>query len=145
MAKAAKYAPRLYAMAQENAMWAIHGLLCRSPPPSPQFCADVLSHDPELIDLLFRCAAISRPPWYPESQVDSIACENLVLLYRISPSSVLGVPNSFNGPEEQNTADDEWKGSIDSLKVLTSRPNWVEMIIGVWAKVENERWQDIKS
>lgn len=69
----------------------------------------------------------------------------LVLLFRISPTSVLGVPDSFDGPAQQKIIDGEWKGSFDSLNLLASRPNWVEMIIGVWDKVKNERWPDIKS
>jgi hypothetical protein len=87
----------------------------------------------------------SRPPWYPESQVDSIACEALTTLFRVSPNSVLGIKVSPDDPAQQKIDGDEWIGLVDSLKVLTSRPIWVEMIIGVWNKVDGERWKEIKS
>lgn len=58
--KASIYAPRYYAMSQENASWVIQGLLVTIPPPSQQFCYEILKHDPELIDLLFKCAVVPR-------------------------------------------------------------------------------------
>lgn len=56
-------------MSQESALWAIHGFLCHSPPLSRQRCLEILQHDPVILDLLFECSNISRPAWYPESQV----------------------------------------------------------------------------
>ena len=78
-------------MAQESATWVIHGLLCRSPSPNQQFYYDILKNNPEFIDLLFECAAFVRPPWYPESEVRSIASESIAILFRISPHTVPGV------------------------------------------------------
>jgi hypothetical protein len=88
---------------------------------APQFCAAILNYNAELVDLLFRCPVLPRPPWYPQSQVDSIACQALAIFFHVSPSSVLGVAVSFDDPQ-QKIVDDEWTGLVDSLKVFTSRP-----------------------
>lgn len=130
-------------MAQESAAWTIQGLLCRSPPPTPKFCAEVLSHNPELIDLLFQCALFPRPPWYPESQVDSISCESLAMLFRVPPETIPGISinleNDFQGAIEEDK-----KGVTDSLKILTARPKWTEKIIAVWNKIDNEKIHELK-
>ncbi|RDB30501.1 hypothetical protein Hypma_007254 [Hypsizygus marmoreus] len=140
--KAARYAPRYYAMTQESAIWTVHGLLCRSPSPSPQFISETIAHNPELIDLLFQCAVFQRPPWYPETQVDSFACEALSQLFPVSPDIVPGVSLSESVlPKDE---DPEWKGVLECVKLLTSRPNWVEKFIAVWNRIDGERWQDIK-
>jgi hypothetical protein len=142
-AKAAKYAPRYYAMAQESAAWVIHGLLCRSPPPSQQFCYEILKNNPEMIDLLFRCAAFVRPPWYPESQVDSIASESIAMLFRVSPHTIPGVVVKMED-NIQTMADSDWNALVESLKILTSRSNWVDMLLKVWKMIDNEKWQDLQ-
>jgi hypothetical protein len=130
-------------MTQEGAAWVIHGLLCRSPPPSQQFCHEILKNNPEMIDLLFKCAAFVRPPWYPESQVDSIASESIAMLFRISPHTIPGVVVKVED-SIQTMADDEWNTLVESLKILTSRPNWVDMLLNVWKTIDNEKWQDVQ-
>lgn len=130
-------------MAQESAAWTIQGLMCRSPPPSPKFCAEILSHNPELIDLLFECAVIARPPWYPESHVQSISCEALAMLFRIPPDRTPGISVDLEG-RFQRDADEDQRGVIDSFKTLTGRPKWTEKIIAVWNKVDNEKAHELK-
>jgi len=130
-------------MSQESASWAIQGLLLCTPPPSQQFCHEVLKHDPELIDLLFKCAAVPRDAWYPELQVDSIICEAIVMLFRIPIFSVPGIPISLDY-DFQTTTEEEWKAVLDSLKLFTSRPNWVQMILGVWEMMEDETPQSVR-
>lgn len=133
-------------MAQESAMWAIHGLLCRSPLPTKEFCLEVLRHNPEVIDLLFQCAVISRPAWYPETQVDSIACEVLALLFQFPLDVVPGLFSPFDSEEStlKNDHDAEWNAMVESLKIFTSRATWVHNILSVWAKIEDEKWQDVQ-
>jgi len=130
-------------MAQESAAWVVHGLLCRSPPPSQQFCYDILKNNPEIIDLLFKCAAFVRPAWYPESQVDSIASESIAMLFRVSPHIIPGVIVKVED-SIQTMADSDWNALVDSLKILTSRPNWVDMPLNVWKMIDKERWQDLR-
>ena len=50
-------------------MWATHGLFCRDPPPKKSFCLAIVQENPEVFDLLLQCAALPRPPWYPETEV----------------------------------------------------------------------------
>lgn len=130
-------------MAQESAAWCIQGLLLRSPPPNQRFCLEILKHDPELVDLLFECATSERHPWYPETQVDAIVCEAIALLFCISLEAVPGIPAHPDNDSQQEFKA-EHDALIDSLKILTSRPNWAEKIIAVWKKIDNERWQLIK-
>lgn len=142
--KAAQYAPRYYAMAQENAAWAIHGLLCRAPPPSMQYRYEILTRNPELLPLLFQCALVARHPWYPESQVDGIICEVITLLFYVSPHSVPGVIDAVDGVVKE-MADEDRKVMIDIFKLLTARPQWPEMLIAIWNNIDDERWQDLKT
>ncbi|KIM42138.1 hypothetical protein M413DRAFT_444606 [Hebeloma cylindrosporum] len=141
--KASRYAARYYAMSQESASWSIQGLLLITPPPSQQFCHEVLKHDPELIDLLFKCAAVPREAWYPELQVDSIICEAIVMLFRVPSFSLPGVSINLDY-DFQKTTEEEWAAVLDSLKLFTSRPNWSQMILGVWEMMENETPQSVK-
>ena len=136
--KASIYAPRYYAMSQENASWVIQGLLVTIPPPSQQFCYEVLKHDPELIDLLFKCAVVPREAWYPELEVDAIICQSIIMLFRIPICGVPGIPVSLD-VDFPKTTEEEWKAVLDSLNLLTSRPNWVEMILAVWWKMSYQR------
>lgn len=130
-------------MSQESASWAIQGLLLTTPPPSQQFCHEVLKHDPELIDLLFKCAAVPREAWYPELQVDSIICEAIVMLFRVPIFCVPGILVSLDY-DFQKTTEEEWTAVLDSLKLFMSRPNWAQMILGVWERMEDETPQSIK-
>src|SRR5882762_8418950 len=139
-----KYVHRFYAMSQETALLTAQGLLCRSPSPSRQFCYEILKHNPEVLDLLFRCAALPRPAWYPESQAASLASEVLVLLFHYPFEVVPGLSSPFEDVTLRDKADTEWKSMVDSLKIFTSRPNWVEDIIIVWDRINDENWQDIK-
>lgn len=127
-------------MAQESAIWVASGLLCRWPPPTKQFCLDVIKHDPELLDLLFECAIVKRPAWYPETQVDSVACEVIATLFQVPLDIVPGVPSSITPGKSEA----EWKALLEALEILASRKNWVEKMIKVWAKIDDEKWQSIK-
>lgn len=122
-------------MSQESAAWCIQGLFLRSPPPNQTFCLEMLKHNPEVIDLLFECATLERHPWYPETQVDAIACEVITLLFCMSLEAVPGTsvrPDADRAP------------LIESLKILTSRPNWSKKLLAVWKKIDDEKWQHIK-
>ena len=96
-----------------------------------------------MIDLLFKCAAFVRPAWYPESQVDSIASESIAMLFRVSPHTIPGVIVKVEDII-QTMADNDWNGLVESLKILTSRPNWVDMPLNVWKMIDKERWQDLR-
>ncbi|EGO03466.1 hypothetical protein SERLA73DRAFT_45690 [Serpula lacrymans var. lacrymans S7.3] len=137
------YGCRYYAMAQESALWAAHGLLCRSPPPNRQFCLDILKKKPEVLDLLFDCAVMDRPAWYPEMETDTIACEVLALLFHYPLHIVPGV--SMSPAIDAAFKVQEWKTMGQSLAILTSRKDWAAKIIDVWEKVKEEDWGKIKN
>ncbi|KAJ7255269.1 hypothetical protein C8J57DRAFT_1437127 [Mycena rebaudengoi] len=141
--KAASYAPRFYAMSQENAIWTLHGLLCRSPPPSQEFSLEILQHSPEILDLLFECAKLAREPWYPETQVDSVAAEVLVLLFSPYLDTIPGVSVETDDAF-QIKRNAEWKALVESFKILTSRPGWVEKLVSVWDRIDNEQRQRLR-
>ncbi|KDQ63943.1 hypothetical protein JAAARDRAFT_27614 [Jaapia argillacea MUCL 33604] len=132
---AARYVPRYYAMAQETALWAAHGLLCCTPTRSRQYILEMLRLKPEIIDTLFKCAAIKRLPYYPETQVDSVACEILGLLFDFPLDLVPGIAVSL---DETNP---ETKASLESLSVLVSREGWSEYITDTWKRLDDEKWE----
>ncbi|KAL4267809.1 hypothetical protein AB1N83_001391 [Pleurotus pulmonarius] len=139
--QAKAYAPRYFGLTQENAMWALHGLLCRDPPPTHQTRLDILRHKPEVIDLLFKCASLRREPWYPENQCDSVACEVIALLFMDLLERVPGVHTVL--PDAAQAADDgEAEAFNESLQILFSRNNWVENIFGVYKRLDDEKWQE---
>ncbi|KAG1900306.1 uncharacterized protein F5891DRAFT_1033352 [Suillus fuscotomentosus] len=138
--RAAEHVPRFYAMAQESALWTAHGLLCTTPPPSRKHCLDILKKKPEILDLLFDCAIITRPPWYPETQVDSIACEVIALFFQWPSHIVPGVST----PQDNAFRAQEWKAMTQAVAILTSREDWCEKIIEVWMKIEEEDWREVR-
>jgi hypothetical protein len=131
-------------MSQETALWAAHGLLCRSPPPSRQFCHEILKHNPEVLDLLFKCTVLPRPAWYPESQAASLSSEILVLLFHYPLGVVPGLSPPFEDATLRDEADSEWMAMVESLKILTARPNWIQDIIAVWAMIDEENWRQVQ-
>jgi len=126
-------------MAQENAAWTIHGLFLRSPPPDNQFCYEVLKHDPSVIDLLFRAANIERPPWYADLEVDAILCESVAMIFRLPELVIPGVDIKVSCSDVQKGKERDWDALVDCLKLLTSRPKWVELLLGVWNRIEAEK------
>ncbi|KAF7979073.1 hypothetical protein HWV62_43569 [Athelia sp. TMB] len=137
--RSTKYVPRYYAMSQENAMWAVHGLLCRDPPPKKSFCLEIVQENPEVFDLLLQCAALPRPPWYPESEADSTASEVLCCLLQCPLDIIPGTTASYEDAAMKAEAAAEWQAMVELVRVFVSRPGWVEAIIAVWAKVDNEK------
>ncbi|KAF9530029.1 hypothetical protein CPB83DRAFT_197704 [Crepidotus variabilis] len=142
--KAAKYAPRYYAMSQESAAWTIQGLFVRCPPPNPSFCLKILKHDPTIVDLLFNAAAIKRPPWYAELATDSIICESLAMLFRVPDLTMAGVDVLLPNQDLQEERTRKWAALLDCLRILVSRPNWVGMFHEVLNMLEDERPSDVK-
>lgn len=138
--KVRAYVPRYYAVVQETALRTAHGLLFISPMPSQKHCLDILKKKPEIIDLLLDCAIIARPPWYPESRVDYIACEVLALLFRWPSHIIPGVST----PQDNIFRAQEWKAMSQAMNILTSREDWCEKIIEVWMKSEEEDWHEVK-
>ena len=126
-------------MSQENAAWTIQGLFLRCPPAGNRFCHEVLMHDPSVIDLIFKAATIQRPPWYADSEVDSILCESLAMIFRLPDSAIPGVDFKVGSSDVQKEREEDWGALVDCLRLLTSRPNWVELLLGVRNRLEGAK------
>ena len=123
-------------------MWTVMGLLVRSPVAPRKFYLDLLQTRPSVLDKLLDCANLPLPEWYPESQVDGIACECLTAMFQFPVTSVPGL--SF--PLEGNLAsqqDESHQISLEILKILRSRPGWRLKIMGIWSKMEQTTFEDI--
>lgn len=131
-------------MAQENAAWTIQGLFLRCPPPSNRYCYEVLKHDPSVIEHIFKAAAVGRPPWYANLEVDSILSESVVLIFHLPELVIPGVDIKVDHSDIQQELEKEWGAFINCLKLLTSRPNWVDLILGVWNRMEAEKPHKLK-
>lgn len=131
-------------MSQEEATWTAHGLFCRNPPPSKKFCLATLQHAPELLDLLLECGLIPRRPCYPETQADSTATEVVAAILHFPLDVVPGVSVTFpraNVAEEMESERDAMK---EILRIFLGRAGWVERLVAVWTKIEQEKWQSVK-
>lgn len=131
-------------MSQENAAWTIQGLFLRCPPASNRFCYEVLRHDPSIIDLIFKAATIQRPPWYADSEVDSILCESLAMIFRLPDLVIPGMDIKVGYDSVQKEWDEDWEAFVDCLRLLTLRPNLVESLLGVWNRLEGEKAHVLK-
>lgn len=119
-------------------MTAAHSVLCTFPSRSPQFFLGILKEKPYILDLLFDCATLERPSWFPESRIGNTACESIVLLLHLPGYMVPGItaPNRSHHPQE-------WKAMLQAVSILLGRPDWVERIIEVWMHVEEEDRQNV--
>lgn len=140
----AAYAPRHFAMGQENVLMAISGILNQVPQVSKRFILEVLQHNPEIVDLLFQCAIEPRNPWYPETEVDSIACEALVNLFSFPLGRIPGVLVNMDEGEIKEEDKAEVHAALDALRLLVSRPHWASKILAVWKKLDEEKWPKVK-
>jgi hypothetical protein len=126
-------------MSQENAAWTIQGLFLRCPPPNSRFRYEVLKHDPSVIDLLFKIAAMERPPWYADLEAGSILCESIVLIFRLPELAIPWMDMKLDSGDVQKEMEQEWDALIDCLKLLMSRPKWMDLLHGVWDYLEAEK------
>ncbi|EIW83266.1 hypothetical protein CONPUDRAFT_152292 [Coniophora puteana RWD-64-598 SS2] len=138
----ARWAPVLYGTAQESAIWAAQNILCSSPPRPRKFVLDILKRKPRVVDLLFDCAILERPAWYPETQVDSTACETLTLLFQWPSEFVPGVETMR---VDRTRRAQEWKAMSQALTILTSRKGWAERLSEVWMRIDEEDMTKVQS
>ncbi|KAF9032136.1 hypothetical protein BDZ89DRAFT_1063511, partial [Hymenopellis radicata] len=141
---AARYAPRYYAMGQENAARVIHALLCRRNPPSQRFKTDVLKHDSELIDLLMECLSFVRPDWYPESDVVSLTSESLSMLLGGTIYVVNGIEVDLSAEGLGKEYQEDREALKEALLLFLSRSTTISTLIIAWLNLEQEKWQTIK-
>jgi hypothetical protein len=122
-------------MSQENAAWRIQGLFIRCPPPNSHFRYQVLKHNPCVIDLLFKIAAMERP-WYADLEAGSILCKSIALIFRLPELVIPGVDIKVDNGDAQKEKEEEWDALVECLKLLTSRPKRVDcyVVFGIISK-----------
>ncbi|KAJ2932230.1 hypothetical protein H1R20_g4848, partial [Candolleomyces eurysporus] len=137
--KARKYAPREYAMFQENAAWVILETVLLHPVPEQEHYNQIIEQDPEILDLLLDCANTRRDPPYAELQVDSRVAESLALMLNFPADMVPGVKVELvEGEQIQNRLGSRWEALMNGVKILTSRPEWCRKINRIWKRIEGE-------
>ena len=102
---------------------------------------EILSANPELLDILFDCAILPRPTLFPTSIVCTLACEILSRLFQLPSYIVLGVSTSIDSTLKTF----DWKLLSKCLTILTSRKDWTEKIIEIWMSVEEEDYLKIRT
>lgn len=125
---------------QESIIFGACSIFRTEPPLTCKHRLDILKSQPEMLDVLFDCAVISRPSLFPTSLVCSVACEALMLLFQWPSHIVPGVST----PMDATLKTQHWKALSQCLSILTSRPDWAEKIIDVWMKVEEEDYHVIR-
>lgn len=123
-------------------MWTVIGLLSRSPVPPRKFFLELLQTRPTILDKILDCANLPLPEWYPESQVNGIACECLAAIFRFPAASVPGLSFPFEG-QLASKQDEANQTSLEILRILKSRPGWRLKIMGIWSKIEQTTYEDI--
>jgi hypothetical protein len=66
------------------------------------------------------------------------------LLFQSSLDVVLGVPVPPEVPLKASV-DEEWTASVETLKIITSRPGWLKKLLAVWKKIDEEDWRSVKT
>ncbi|EIW77048.1 hypothetical protein CONPUDRAFT_157320 [Coniophora puteana RWD-64-598 SS2] len=139
ISEAKRHARRYHSITQESALWIAHGLLCTFSGHSRQFCSDMIKRKPQILDLLLNCAIIERSASHPESDASATACEVLALLFHLPCYVVPGV--DISPPRDREYKDPSWKETLRAMAILTSRPDWLEKLIKVWTRIQEEDTQ----
>lgn len=82
---------------------------------------------------------MERPPWYADLEAGSIVCESIVLIFRIPELAIPWVNVKVDSSDVQTEKEQEWNSLVDCLKLLTSRPKWLDLLLGVWNYLEAEK------
>ena len=130
-------------MTQEKAAFAIQGLLMTSPSLGQNFYANVIEHNPKIVGLMLKCAALPRYPWYPESQVDQLLSESLVLLMRVPRGHIPGL----NIPIEDDISlwmYGEWDLVRRTVLLAFGGKGAFSQLIEIWNAVEDEKTENIE-
>jgi hypothetical protein len=112
-------------------MWCVIGLLHRVPPPPRDYWLKVIRHKPEIVDLLLDCGCQPRYPWYPETEIQAVACEALTNIA------------THPGVEITESDHEDIKASLEIIRILTSRPNWWSKLVNIWKTMETEKAKDV--
>ena len=141
--EAAKYAPRRYGILQENVFFSVIDLVAPLPVRKKTTVLEMLRKRPQILRQMLTIASEARPPWYPETEVYSIAAECFTVLVNLPVDRVPGVPVSVEG-DLQREIDEEWTATTETLRMVTAIPGWINKVHAMWNRVESERWMVVQ-
>jgi len=137
--EAVNYAPRRYGFLQENVFYSVMDLVAPLPVRKKTAGLEMLRRRPQILSQMLAIASEMRPPWYPETEVYSIAAECFASLVNLPMDRVPGVPVSVEGDLQQEI-DEEWAATLEILQMVTAIPGWVNKVYAIWDRVESEPW-----
>lgn len=141
--EAVNYAPRRYGILQENVFFSVTDLVAPLPVRKKSAVLEMVRKRPQILSQMLAIASETRPPWYPETQVYSIAAECFTSLVNLPMDRVPGVPVSVEG-DLQREIDEEWAATLGILRMVTAIPGWVNKVYTMWDRVESESWMVIQ-
>lgn len=138
-----KYAPRRYGILQELVFFSVMDVAAPLPVRKKTAVLEMVRKRPQILSQMLAIASEARPPWYPETEVYSIAAECFTVLVNLPMDRVPGVPVSV---EEglQRGIDEEWAAALEILRMVTAIPGWVNKVYAVWDRVESESWMVVQ-
>lgn len=73
----------------------------------------------------------------------ALASETLALLFQFPRKRIPG--GKVPVPDEiKEEIDKEYKATIETLKIFTSRPKWQQRVLDVFKRLENETFPDVE-
>lgn len=103
----------------------------------------MLRKRPQILLQMMTIASEARPPWYPETEVYSIAAECFASLLNFPMDRVPGVSVSIEGDIQQKI-DEQWAAPLDIFRMVTAIPGWINKVYAIWDRVESESWMQIQ-
>ena len=141
--EAENYAPRRYGILQENVFFSVMDLVAPLPVRKKTVVLQMLRERPQILRHMLTIASEARPPWYPETEVYSVAAECFTLLSNFPMDRVPGVSVSVEeGPRQE--IDEEWAATMEILRMVTAIPGWVNKVYAIWNRVESESWMAVQ-
>lgn len=141
--EAVKYAPRRYGILQENMFFSAIDLVAPLPIRKKPAILEIVRKRPQILTQLLAIASETRPPWYPETEVYSIAAECFASFVYFPMDRVPGVPVSIEGDLQQEIQD-EWAATLEILRMVTTIPGWISKVYAMWDRVESEPWMTVQ-
>ena len=130
-------------MLQENVFYSIMGLVAPLPVRKKTAALEMLRRRPQILRQLIAIASEERPPWYPETEVYSVAAECFASLVNLPMDRVPGVSVSVE-EDLQRDIDEEWTATLEILRMVTTDPGWINRVYAIWDRVESESWMAIQ-
>ena len=141
--EAVNYAPRRYGILQENVFYSLMDLVAPLPVRKKTSVLEIVRERPQILGQMLAIASETRPPWYPETEIYSIAAECFASLVSLPMDRVPGVPVSVGGDLQQEIHE-EWAAGLEILQTVTTIPGWINKVYAMWDRIESEPWMAVQ-